>query len=127
MLLFGVVCLVPIIEDTASLSWRVPRCTELNAAESKRHLNLQRQISGAGGVVCCVLVVWCVWLCGVCLVVWCVVAVFLFTVIFFGEGFEKIKMFFGDLDNFQNVDVLLYTNNNYYINSLNCNCNHTLI
>ena len=43
----GVVCVVPIIEDTASLSWRVPRCTELNAAESKRHLNLQRQISGA--------------------------------------------------------------------------------
>ena len=41
-----VVCVVQITEDTASQSWRVPSCTELNAAESKRHLNLQRQISG---------------------------------------------------------------------------------
>ena len=40
------VLVVQITEDTASQSWRVPRCTELNAAESKRHLNLQRQISG---------------------------------------------------------------------------------
>ena len=29
-----VVCVVRMTEDTASLSWRVPRCTELNAAES---------------------------------------------------------------------------------------------
>ena len=52
-----------------------------------------------GGVVC--LVVWCVW--------WflCVVAVFLSPVIFFGECFENFKNVFGDVDNFQNVDVLL--------------------
>ena len=42
-----VMFVVRIIKVTASLSWRVPGCNELNAAESKRHLNLQRQISGA--------------------------------------------------------------------------------